>query len=155
MSKWTEPDEWRRLVSGESCPICRDGKPFNVIAELEVSYLTAGEETPLKGSCALFLKRHAVELYELSEDEAAAFMRDARRASKAIHDVTGAEKMNYEIHGNSIPHLHMHLFPRYAGDPFEWQPINPRLKTAPAYAPGEFNSFVAEVQASLRTALLG
>jgi diadenosine tetraphosphate (Ap4A) HIT family hydrolase len=136
-------------VSGESCPICLDGKPFNTVAELDVSYLTAGEQTPLKGSCALFLKRHAVELYELSADEAAAFMRDAQRASKAIHGVTGAVKMNYEIHGNTIPHLHMHLFPRYAGDPFEWRPISPGLKTAHAYAPGEFASFVVEVQARL------
>ena len=32
---------------------------------------------------------------------------------------SGATKMNYEVHGNTIPHLHMHFFPRYAGDPFE------------------------------------
>jgi diadenosine tetraphosphate (Ap4A) HIT family hydrolase len=32
--------------------------------------------------------------------------------------------MNYEIHGNSIRHLHMHLFPRHDGDPFEGQPID-------------------------------
>ena len=25
-------------------------------------------------------------------------------------------KMNYEIHGNTIPHLHMHLYPRMASD---------------------------------------
>jgi hypothetical protein len=33
-------------------------------------------------------------------------------------------KMNYEIHGNTIPHLHMHLFPRFDGDPFEGGPID-------------------------------
>jgi diadenosine tetraphosphate (Ap4A) HIT family hydrolase len=149
MSKWSEPDEWRRLLSGEACPICLSGKPFNIIAELAVSYLTAGEETPLKGSCALFLKRHAVELYELSTQEAAAFMHDAQRASQAIHEATGAVKMNYEIHGNTIPHLHMHLFPRYAGDAFEGQPINPRIVSAPVYAPGEFADFVGRVQRRL------
>ena len=31
--------------------------------------------------------------------------------------------MNYEIHGNSIPHLHLHLYPRFSGDPFEGRPI--------------------------------
>ena len=31
-------------------------------------------------------------------------------------------KMNYEVHGNTIPHLHMHFFPRYPGDPFEGAP---------------------------------
>jgi hypothetical protein len=31
-------------------------------------------------------------------------------------------KMNYDIHGHTIPHLHMHLFPRFDGDPFEGGP---------------------------------
>src|SRR2546423_7272432 len=138
MSRWSNPEEWERLRSGESCPICLQGKPTHIIAELDVTFLTAGEETPIKGSCALFFKRHVVELYELSLEEATAFMRDAQRASKAVHEVTGAIKMNYEIHGNTIPHLHVHLFPRYVGDAFEGQPINPRVVTTSVYAPNEF-----------------
>jgi hypothetical protein len=46
--------------------------------------------------------------------------------------------MNYEIHGNSIPHLYMQFFPRYRGDRFEGQPINPRIVVQPVYGPGEF-----------------
>ncbi len=38
----------------------------------------------------------------------------ARGVAKAVHPV----KMNYEIHGNTIPHLHMHLFPRTPDDPY-------------------------------------
>ncbi|MDQ3801488.1 MAG: HIT family protein [Acidobacteriota bacterium] len=149
MSKWSDADEWKRLVNGESCPICRNGKPTNIIAELDVSYLTAGERTSIKGACTLFFKRHAVELYELSLEEITAFMRDAQKASKAIHQVTRAVKMNYEIHGNTIPHLHLHLFPRYVGDAFENQPINPRITTPPAYAAGEFTDFVSKIREHL------
>ena len=65
-------------------------------------------------------------------------MRDVRKVSAAISSVTDAVKMNYEIHGNSIPHLHMHFFPRYRGDQFEGQPINPKSVVRPVYAPGEF-----------------
>lgn len=32
-------------------------------------------------------------------------------------------KLNYEIHGNTIPHLHVNLYPRYRGDPFEGTPV--------------------------------
>ncbi len=149
MSKWTDPDEWRRLVSGESCPVCLDGKPFNTIAELEVSYLAAGEETSIKGSCALFLKRHAVELYELSAEEAAAFMRDAQRASKAFQDVTGAVKMNYEIHGNTIPHLHAHLYARSVGDPFDGTAIDWKRGVHADWRVGEFERFTASLAAAL------
>ena len=61
-----------------------------------------------------------------------------RKVSRAVAAVTRAVKMNYEIQGNSIPHLHMHFFPRYRGDRFEGQPINPRVVVQPA--PGEFQS---------------
>ena len=34
--------------------------------------------------------------------------------------------MNCEIHGNTIPNLHLHLYPRFAGDPFQGRPIDGR-----------------------------
>lgn len=149
MSKWTNPEEWKRLLSGESCPICLNGRPTNIIAELEISYLTSAE-SGIKGACTLFFKRHAIELYDLLPEESVIYMRDIQRASKGIHRATRAVKMNYEIHGNTIPHLHTHLFPRYVGDQFEWQPINPRIVTESAYAPGEFDDFVAKVREKLK-----
>jgi diadenosine tetraphosphate (Ap4A) HIT family hydrolase len=102
----------------------------------------------MKGYCFLLLKRHAVELYELSPVEAAAFMRDIQKVSQAVHEITRAVKLNYEIHGNTIPHLHLHLFPRYVGDRFENQPINPRAVKTPVYAPGEFAEFVDIIAAN-------
>lgn len=151
MSKWTNPEAWARLVSGEDCPICRDGGPTNLVAELEVSSLALGDgPTTLPGTCALFLRRHAVELHDLSPDEGAAFMRDVQRVSRALLEATGAVKMNYEVHGNTIPHLHMHFFPRYAGDPFENRPIDPRLEGGPSgfERHGEIRQRVIEAFAS-------
>lgn len=150
MSKWTDPEEWARLLRAESCPVCLRGSPTDAVAELEASYLLAGEDAAVRGYCFLLLKRHAVELYELTEEEAAAFMRDVRRASKAVHEATRAVKLNYEVHGNTIPHLHLHIFPRYAGDPFENRPVDPRSVKAPVYAPGEFDAFVERLRAALR-----
>ena len=149
MSKWSNPEEWERLRRAESCPVCLRGRPTDLIAELDASYLLTGEDAPMRGYCFLLLKRHAVELYELSTEEADAFMRDVRRASKAVHEITGAVKLNYEIHGNTIPHLHLHLFPRYVGDAFENQPINPRIIKGPVYAPGEFAEFAARLRAAV------
>jgi diadenosine tetraphosphate (Ap4A) HIT family hydrolase len=97
------------------------------------------KDAPVPGHVCLVSQTHAVDLHDLPEAVASAFMRDARKVSMAVASVTGAVKMNYEIHGNSIPHLHMHFFPRYRGDQFEGQPINPRLVVQPVYAPGEFD----------------
>jgi diadenosine tetraphosphate (Ap4A) HIT family hydrolase len=108
------------------------------VAKLEVCWVTMQEAAPVPGYACLVSQSHVVELHELPEDAAGAFMRDAQKVSRALAAATGAVKLNYEIHGNSLPHLHMHFFPRYRGDRFEGQPINPKLTAQPVYAPGEF-----------------
>src|ERR1700761_8358743 len=132
MSAWSDDERWAGLVSGAVCPICRQGEPLDVVAKLEASWVTMQEAAPVRGYVCLVSRRHVVELHDLTEDEAAAFMRDARRVSRAVAAATGAVKLNYEIHGNTLPHLHMHFFPRHRGDPFEGQPINPRLVQHPS-----------------------
>ena len=149
MSKWGNADNWAKLCSGEACVICRRGGPLDVAATLERSWLTAQEDAPLRGYCCLVFRRHAVELHDLSADEAGAFMRDIQQVSRAVQAVTGAIKMNYEIHGNSLPHLHMHFYPRSVGDAFEDGPIDWKLVRGPVYAPGEFAAYVAALQAAL------
>jgi len=149
MSRWNNAD-WTALCDGSACPICRQGRPDGIVLELAGSYLTSSANAPMRGYCCVVLKRHAVELHALSDEEAVAFTRDIRRASKAIQELTQAVKLNYEIHGNTIPHLHMHIFPRYRGDLFEGKPIDPSLiKTSP-YKANEFEEFVAELRARMR-----
>jgi diadenosine tetraphosphate (Ap4A) HIT family hydrolase len=109
-----------------------------MVAKLEASWVTMQEAAAIQGYVCLVSQVHAIELHDLADATATAFMRDARRVSKALAAATGAVKLNYEIHGNSLPHLHMHFFPRYRGDQFEGQPINPRLVKNPVYSPGEF-----------------
>ena len=150
MSQWTDPGTWARLRSGEACVICRQGSPNDLLVELETSWVTVNEDAPMRGYACLVLRRHAVELHDLGEIEGAAFMRDIRRLSSAVQQVTGAVKLNYEVHGNTMPHLHMHFYPRYPGDPFEGGPINPKAIRKPAYAPGE----IAEIRRHLREALV-
>ena len=149
MSSWSDPDEWSKRCGGEACVICQRGRPLDVIIELEVSWVTMGERATMRGNCCLFFRRHAVELHDVRPEEAAAFMRDVQRLSRAIQSSTGAVKMNYEVHGNTIPHLHMHFFPRYVGDPFEGAPINPRLVSGPIYAPGEFEALKQRILSEL------
>ena len=132
-----------------ACPICRQGMPKDVIAELQSSWVTMGSSAPLRGYACLVFRRHAVELHDLSDSEGIAFIGDIRRLSGAIKGVTGAAKMNYEVHGNTIEHLHMHFYPRYPDDAFQGGPINPKAVTAPVYAAGEIEDF----QARLRRAL--
>jgi diadenosine tetraphosphate (Ap4A) HIT family hydrolase len=150
MSAWRDPVAWAALRAGDACPVCRAGRPWDVIAELEACWVTMGERAPMRGYACLVLRRHAVELHDLDDAEGAAFMRDARRLSRAVALATGAVKLNYEVHGNTLPHLHLHVFPRYVGDRFEGGPIDPRAVTDAVYAPGEFARLRERVVAGLR-----
>jgi diadenosine tetraphosphate (Ap4A) HIT family hydrolase len=145
MGKWNS-GEWAGLCSGVSCPICKAGGPSGILFDLSaVSYLTSCPEAPMYGYCCLVFKRHAVELDELSEDEGQTLMRDIGRVAAALRNVTDCVKLNYEIHGNTIPHLHVHLYPRYRDDPFEDGPIDRRLiKTFP-YQGSEYAEFCARL----------
>lgn len=139
MGKWNDSAAWASLIDGSACPICERGHPLNIIATLQSSWLTMSEDAPMRGYVCLVSRIHAVELHDLTEEQAAIFMADVRNVSSALARVTGAVKLNYEIHGNTLPHLHMHFFPRYMGDPFEGRAIEPWRVRQPVYAPGQFS----------------
>ena len=137
MSKWNSPAEWQRLCDGSACPICIRGQPLDIVVTQDASWLTMSERAPMVGYVCLVSRVHAVDLHDLTVTQSAAFIQDAHRVSSALSAVTGAVKLNYEIHGNTLPHLHVHYFPRYRGDAFENRPIDPRSVIQPVYEPGQ------------------
>src|SRR5271156_4485289 len=42
------------------------------------------------------------------------------RASRALRDVSGAEHVYAAVLGDGVPHLHVHLLPRFPGTPREY-----------------------------------
>ena len=85
---------------------------------MRASWATGQAEAALPGYVCIVSKTHAIEPFELPEQERAAFWDDVMRAARATSSATGAVKMNYAIYGNTIPHVHMRLFPRYPDDPY-------------------------------------
>lgn len=96
------------------------------------------EHAAARGYACLVCRTHAVEVHDLPEPAAIAFMQDLRSVSKALSATTGAIKLNHEIHGNTLPHLHVHIYPRYIGDRFGDGPIDPRAVVPAVYGTGEF-----------------
>jgi diadenosine tetraphosphate (Ap4A) HIT family hydrolase len=61
--------------------------------------------------------RHVAEPTELTAEEAARYWQEVLVVGRAIEDVLRPVKLNYSLLGNSLPHLHTHIVPRYADDP--------------------------------------
>lgn len=106
--------------------MCEAGGPLDIIAELPSSWVTAPLEAPLPGYVCVVARRHVNEPFELPQSEGAQFWMDSMLVAEAVASVVTPIKMNYEIHGNTLPHLHLHLFPRRPDDPFVGGPIDPR-----------------------------
>ena len=125
---WTDPAVWAERLTPAGCPFCQSD-PRSVHVELPASWVLIPDEAVLPGYVLVVSKRHVIEPYELPPDQSAQFWADAMRAAAAVASVVNPVKVNYEIHGNTIPHLHLHVFPRFRGDPFERSPIDPHAVT--------------------------
>jgi diadenosine tetraphosphate (Ap4A) HIT family hydrolase/ADP-ribose pyrophosphatase YjhB (NUDIX family) len=136
---WTDPEAWAARLTPEGCPFCQE-EPWSATVELAASRVLIPEEAVLPGYVLVVSKRHFIEPYELPRDESAQFWTDALRAAAAVSSVVRPVKVNYEIHGNTIPHLHLHVFPRFRGDPFERSPIDPHAVTPTRRSPAEIEA---------------
>ncbi len=61
--------------------------------------------------------RHVAEPTELDEQEAAQYWKELLQVGRALEEALEPVKLNYDLLGNSLPHLHTHVIPRYADDP--------------------------------------
>jgi len=93
------------------------------IAELKSCYVILGDQQFYRGYCVLFAKLHATELYLMPADTARLLFDEMRLVAEAIASVVNPWKMNYECLGNSEPHVHWHLLPRYESDALRHGPV--------------------------------
>ncbi len=107
-------DEWPHPESAE---------PVRKIQDLPASVAILGADQFYRGYALVVARTHATELYRLPEAEATQYFRDMLRVARAIDRAFQPRKLNYELLGNTVPHLHWHLFPRYADDPDPLRPV--------------------------------
>jgi len=94
-------------------------------------------------------KTHATELYELPQHQSTQYFIDMLAVARAIAAAFRPRKMNYEVLGNSVAHLHWHLFPRYDWDPNPKGPIWETSHTPRVASPDEYDDTVAAIRRHL------
>jgi diadenosine tetraphosphate (Ap4A) HIT family hydrolase len=112
-------------MSESACVLCErvagEGELF--IAELDACRAYFNPDQFFPGWVFVVLRRHATELYELSALERARMIEDVNRMAQALAIVYQPVKMNYELLGNQVAHIHWHVIPRLAGDPEPRWPV--------------------------------
>ena len=111
------------------CPFCQklaslDDLPAGeVVWRFPHSVALLGTWQFYDGYCVLVSRHHARELSELPDDVRRAYLDEMCLLARAIERAFRPHKLNYELLGNQVPHLHWHLFPRSASDPARLSPV--------------------------------
>jgi diadenosine tetraphosphate (Ap4A) HIT family hydrolase len=129
----TWPDDWEARKRGDSCFFCgnlsvqsfHSGRASEAILE---------RNAIAKGHVAVvFRGRHVADFTTLSPNELTDYSQDIQAVALAIERVFRPCHVNYLLLGNIVPHLHVHVVPRYLDDPAPERP----LPWAPSPVPDE------------------
>lgn len=112
------------------CFICRKHRgevetPGGIIYQDDLLAVThaqirEGQTKAFLGTLFIEPKRHADGIEDLTEEEAAAVGKMARRLSRALKTVTQAERIYLFRIGHHVEHFHLWLVPLYLGTPREY-----------------------------------
>jgi diadenosine tetraphosphate (Ap4A) HIT family hydrolase len=107
----------------QDCIYCaqdeRQEKLMIEVGKLRVSTLFLFREQTYRGRCIVALNEHQTEFFHLSQDKQDAYMRDVAQVAKAIEQAFSPGKINYGAFGDTMPHVHFHIVPKYQ-DGYTW-----------------------------------
>lgn len=102
------------------CPFCVL-EPRRIVAEDELAVAYRDGFPVSLGHTVIIPRRHFATLFDATETEQGALLRMLARAKEKLDAQHQPDGYNIGINhgqagGQSVPHLHIHLIPRYRGD---------------------------------------
>lgn len=98
-----------------ACPLC-EGAGGEVLHQAQAWRLVLADEPDWPGLLRLIWTEHVVELSDLSEPQALELLQVLRRVERVLRDELSPDKVNVASLGNQVPHLHVHIVPRWRDD---------------------------------------
>ena len=128
MGTRTWPGDWEDRKAGIGCRGCATWREED---EHGIRYLSTDHAdaylqrtSPAPGySIVVFRGRHVSDPTQLDDRETLAFWSAVRTAARAIESVFDPCHLNYQLLGNEMPHIHVHIVPRYLDDPSPNKPL--------------------------------
>lgn len=103
------------------CRIAHGDAPAHVVLREERVLAFLDIYPSSRGHVLVIPTRHAPTIWDLTDDEAGAILRAARRIAGALKEAFAPAGLNLlqsngEVAGQQVFHFHLHLIPRYGGD---------------------------------------
>jgi diadenosine tetraphosphate (Ap4A) HIT family hydrolase len=119
----TWPDDWESRKRGDSCWFCGtlsvpsfySGRASEAI--LERNAIANGHVA------VVFRGRHVADFTQLSPAELVDYSQDIQAVGRMVERIFSPCHVNYMLLGNIVPHLHVHVVPRYLDDSAPERPL--------------------------------
>lgn len=111
----------------------RNGTNPMLMTAMKSGYAVIGDTQFLPGYSVLLPKENYQHLEEMPLAERTQFLQDMTLLGEAVRSVTSAQRINYDILGNTDNFVHAHVFPRYS-----WEPAERLLKPVWLYDPANW-----------------
>jgi len=104
----------------KKCPFCHP-KPEEILAEGALALAVLDNFPVNPGHTLIVPRRHVASWFDATGEERADILRLADEARRILIERHAPDTFNLGINdgpaaGQSVPHLHVHLIPRYRGD---------------------------------------
>ncbi|MDO5351756.1 MAG: HIT family protein [Succinatimonas sp.] len=111
------------MLKDDNCFYCEDGEKRKSlmieICKFEKSTLYLNRDQKHLGRVVLKYHEHKTDPSELTVEENQQFFGELACVAKAIMELFHPDKINYAIYGDGVPHLHVHIVPKYK-DGLHW-----------------------------------
>ena len=119
----TWPDDWESRKRGAGCRLCADFTGHSFHSGRVSEALLERHAIAIGHVAVVFRPRHVATFTELAPDELANFWADIQDVGRTIEHVFKPCHVNYLLLGNIVPHLHVHVVPRYLDDSAPERPL--------------------------------
>jgi len=102
----------------DQCIFCREQ---TLIHETDLTYVTYDTYPASPGHALIITKRHVANYFDCTQEEVIELWQSVAVAKQIVDKDHSPDSYNVGINvgsvaGQSVPHIHIHLIPRYQGD---------------------------------------
>ncbi len=134
------------------CFYCENGEKQRSlmieICKLQYADVYLNRDQKHKGRIVVKFKDHKTEYFQLTKEENAGFFAELALAAEAVYNLYHADKINYATFGDGVPHVHVHVVPKYK-DGLNWgAPFDDSLPKK-LLSDAEYESMITEIRAEI------
>ena len=106
------------MTNQTACPLCAETR---ILAENELAFACPDSNPVSPGHSLIMPKRHVAEYFQATAEEKAAIMALIDEMKNILDAQYHPDGYNIGVNvgkaaGQSVPHIHIHMIPRYEGD---------------------------------------